>query len=124
MNPWIVIVAAACAPNPPNVVNAVNIPPTVYLAPVAPAPSIAVYRASSRAEAEALAIGYRERKLGSGIAALEPTRPSSSYNCSESLVVIAPDGKVYSVSRQQKTKKVTRVVDEPDGTEIVWTEQP
>ena len=124
MNPWIVIVATACASNQLNVVNTVDIRPTSYRIPVAPAPSIAVYRAASRDEAEALAIGYRERKLAdAAIGAPEPTRPWVGLGCSESSVVIAPDGRAYSVSRKQKTREVTRVVEEPDGTEVVWSER-
>ena len=130
VNPWIVIVATACsgAIGLPNL-NAVVTPDTgysgsVYSPSVAPAPAISVFRAKTRKEAEELAVGYSERMLDGGIVGLNPIRDWPGVGCSESAVVVSPDGKAYVVKRQSKTKKVMREVEESDGWETVWTERP
>ena len=131
MNPWIVIIATACSglPSMVDVVTGTRNHATayfdsVYQPPIAPAPAISVFRAKSREEAEALATGYRERRLDGAVVALESVRAWPGTGCSESAVVVSPDGKTYIVRPQPKTKKVLREVEEPDGTETIWTEQP
>ena len=88
------------------------------------APQLYVFRAKSRGEAEELAIGYREIRYSDSVSGMTLTRTPSPLGCAESAVVVSPDGKAYTVKRQSKTKKVMREVEEPDGSETIWTERP
>ena len=131
VNHWIVIVATACSGFRPTLdLNAVtsNIGSSslsgVYRPiPVDP-PQLYVFRAKSRDEAEVFAIGYREIRYSDSVSGMTLTRTPPPLGCAESAVVVSPDGNVYSVKRQPKTKKVMREVEEPDGSEIIWDEKP
>ena len=131
VNHWIVIVATACYGYSTTLGTNVVIPTidtgsssSVYRPVHVNPPQLYVFKAKSRAEAEELAIGYRMASIGDSMSIATQTREPSPFGCAESAVVVSPDGKAYTVVRLAKTKKVMREVEEPDGTETIWAEQP
>ena len=125
---WIVIVATVAASNAllvPDVYSspAINLPST-YSVPLPPAPTISVYRAASKAEAEDIARGYKVTTLEGGIQGVTPVRPDAFGWSSCAAVIITPDGKAYRVTSVERKRKVMREVEESDGWSTVWDEIP
>lgn len=131
MAEWIVIIAVSAGSSmslsvPATFTPALYSTPAIYNAPPPPPPpTIIVVRAKTREEAETQARGYYLK--GSAMWTDEKLAVPGllwSHGSSRAVVIIAPDGKVYRVENVEKKKRVMREVEESDGWEMKWTEQP
>ena len=132
MNGWIVIIAIVSGGisgtvltdspliTPSHGTTALYVPP-----PPPPAPRITIVRATTRAEAEAQALGYYTNDRGVMWTDDKLGAPSLySWQSSRAAVVISPGGKVYRVDRVEKKRKVIREIEESDGWETRWEVAP
>lgn len=112
---WVVIVAVSCTS------LGVTLTDVSVVASIGVSGSTAVYRGNPPSEPE-LTFRFADSREEAQEMATEPTLHGP--DCAVSSWVLSPDGKAFRVSRVQRTRKVVREVEEPDGWDAKWDEVP